>query len=131
MSPVHAGGTWLKSVAIKTNCSKPPTGWGDAGGEFSCTPVLTGVSPPSGPAGGGTALTISGRGFSRAHDVITCRFGDASVAAEFNRSSQHLPVGTVEQGAVLPGAVEPAPPRSASARLPCSSRRNKALVNAW
>lgn len=30
--PVHVGGVWLKTVVVKTDCSKPPTGWGDAGG---------------------------------------------------------------------------------------------------
>ena len=31
-TPVHARGVWLKTVVVKTNCSKPPTGWGDPGG---------------------------------------------------------------------------------------------------
>ena len=64
------------AVAVSYNAGD----WVDAGVEFSFTPVLTGASPSSGPASGGTALTISGRGFSRAHDVITCRFGDAATS---------------------------------------------------
>jgi hypothetical protein len=34
-APIHAGGTWLKTVVIKTNCSKPPHGWGDVGAPSS------------------------------------------------------------------------------------------------
>ena len=74
-------------------------------------PVVSAVFPASGPVVGGSPVTLSGSNLHSGDDY-TCRFGDASVAAEFNRSSQHLTVGTVEQGVVLPGAVETAPPRT-------------------
>src|SRR5205814_863609 len=44
----------------------------------ACSPSLTGLSPPSGPAGGGTQVTLTGSGFTAASVGTTVHFGAAA-----------------------------------------------------
>ena len=46
----------------------------------------------SGPVAGATMVVLEGAMFEHGL-AYTCRFGESSVAAEFNRSSQHVAVG--------------------------------------
>ncbi|MFG2094066.1 IPT/TIG domain-containing protein, partial [Streptomyces sp. NPDC048612] len=68
-------------------------------------PVLSSVSPSSGPSSGGTVVTLSGSGFSGATAV---RFGSVSAVFTVNSSSQITATapagsGTVQVTVVTPG----------------------------
>ena len=73
-SPVHEAGT--VQVRVTTLLGSSPD---VVPGYFTftaATPVVTGVSPTSGPAGGGTTVTIRGRSLAGAQSVS---FGDTAV----------------------------------------------------
>jgi alpha-tubulin suppressor-like RCC1 family protein len=66
------------------------TAWGTSAialaDHFSFTPTVTGLSPPSGPAAGGTSVTVTGTGFALGTTATKFRFGTAQ-AKSVNCSS--------------------------------------------
>jgi hypothetical protein len=89
---------------------------------FQTTPGVTSVSPASGPAGGGTVVTVSGHDFSGATSVT---FGSVSATAVTVSSAKSLQatapaqaVGTVDVRVVTPAGTSPATKADQFAYLP-------------
>ncbi|HEY7138106.1 MAG TPA: IPT/TIG domain-containing protein [Acidimicrobiia bacterium] len=80
-----AGGTTATSAADKFTYTTPPV------------PTVTGVSPTSGPSTGGTAVTVTGTGFTGASAVA---FGAGNPAIFFNVTSPTTMTVTAPSGAL-------------------------------
>ncbi|MGZ4712665.1 MAG: beta strand repeat-containing protein [Acidimicrobiia bacterium] len=82
-SPAHAGGT--VDVTVTTPAGTSPTGAADQF-TFVAAPTVTSVTPSSGPASGGTSVTIAGTNFTGATAVS---FGGTAAASfTFNNANQ-------------------------------------------
>jgi hypothetical protein len=66
-SPAHSAG--LANVHVVTPAGKSAVASGD-GFTYLALPVVTGVSPSSGPHAGGTVVTVTGTGFTGATQVL-------------------------------------------------------------
>ena len=76
------------SSSAKTSASASPSPKASASSSASSSPpapALTGISPASGPAGGGTSVTITGTGLAGAKGVS---FGGAAVAITADSATQ-------------------------------------------
>ncbi len=83
-SPAGAGGK--VDITVTNLGGTSPTGAADQFTYVTPPPAVTGVSPNSGPAGGGTSVVITGTGFT---GVTGVKFGTANAASfTFNNAGQ-------------------------------------------
>ena len=101
--------------------------------QFTFLPSVTGVSPTSGPAGGGTSVVITGTGFNATSSVD---FGTAAATSDtYNSATQQLtataPAGTVGiTDVTVTTAQEPPPSRPATSSPTCPACRASAPARA-
>ncbi len=94
-SPPHDPGSVMLSVTTPSRGSSSPAG------SFVYHPALTGVFPPSDTTAGGAAVTVAGKGFTRATEV---RFGntDASFTVRSDTEiSATAPAHAVAEGVTV------------------------------
>ncbi|MGZ6887194.1 MAG: beta strand repeat-containing protein, partial [Acidimicrobiia bacterium] len=107
-SPAHAAGT--VDVTVTTPSGTSATGAADQF-TFVSGPTVTSVTPSSGPASGGTSVTIAGTGFTGATAV---KFGGTAAASfTFNNANQITATapahaaGTVDVTVTTPAGTSP------------------------
>ncbi len=102
VSPAGSGGP--VNITVTTSNGTAPT---LAANQFSWVPTVTGVSPASGPVGGGNSVSIKGAGFAGATSV---RLGSLAAASFTVNSDDNItakapahPVGVVDVRVTTPG----------------------------
>jgi eukaryotic-like serine/threonine-protein kinase len=127
------------SSSAKASASSSPKASPSASASSSSppAPALTGVSPASGPTGGGTSVTITGAGLAGAKGVT---FGGAAAAITADSATQITvtsppgSAGTVDVIVVTPGGTTAgqfsyvAPPALTGISPTCGSTDGKTLV---
>jgi hypothetical protein len=109
VSPAEKAGS--VDVTVTTTWGTSPTSSVD---RFSFTPTVTGVSPSSGPAAGGTSVTVTGSGFTLGTTTTRFRFGVTRATSVNCTSTTACTVispaheaGTVDVRAIVKGLISP------------------------